>query len=89
MTLARFELTAGGVVPMHSHENEQVSFVVSGRLRFAMNGRTMDVTAGEVLQIPSGVPHEVRVVEDALVIDVFCPVREDWVKGTDSYFQRR
>jgi quercetin dioxygenase-like cupin family protein len=89
VTLARFELKQGGVVPMHVHDNEQVTFVVSGRLRFHMDGREIDVGAGEVFQIPGGLAHEVRVLEDALVVDVFSPVREDWVRGTDSYFQRR
>ncbi len=89
ITLARFELTKGGVVPMHQHDNEQVTFVLSGTLRFHINGGETDVGPGEVLQIPGGVPHEVHVLEDALVIDVFSPIRQDWIDRTDTYFKRR
>lgn len=88
VTVARFELKRGGIVPMHSHESEQVTFVISGALRFTIDGRETVVKGGEVLQIPGGVPHEVEVAEDALVVDVFSPVRQDWVDKTDSYFGR-
>jgi quercetin dioxygenase-like cupin family protein len=89
VTVARFELARGGVVPAHAHENEQVTFVVSGALQFALDSQTVVVRAGEVLQIPPNVRHEVEVLEDALVIDVFSPVRQDWIDGTDGYFARR
>lgn len=88
VTIARFDLKRGGIVPLHSHHNEQVSYVMSGKLTFRIDGREIDVAAGEVLQIPGGVPHEVVVVEDATVVDVFSPVRQDWLDKTDSYFQR-
>src|SRR5215831_10469054 len=88
VTLARFRLNRGGVVPMHAHHNEQVSCVLSGSLKFVIEGREIVVGVGEVLQIPGGVPHEVHVLEDALVMDVFSPVRQDWIEGTDDYFRR-
>jgi quercetin dioxygenase-like cupin family protein len=88
VTVARFELKRGGVVPRHEHENEQVTFVISGALKFDLDGRDVVVRGGEVLQIPGGVPHQVEVVEDALVLDVFCPVRQDWIDKTDTYFGR-
>ena len=88
VTLARFELKQGSVIPLHAHPNEQVSFVVSGQLNFRIDGREIIVAGGEVLQIPGGVPHEIEVAEDALVIDVFSPVRQDWIDGTDTYFKR-
>jgi len=88
LTVARFELKRGGVVPRHSHENEQVSCVLSGTLKFKMSGHDVLVGAGEVLQIPSWVEHEVEVVEDTVVIDVFSPVRQDWIDKTDDYFRR-
>ena len=86
ITIGRFQLTAGGVVPRHAHHHEQVSSVLSGRLRFVFDDREVEVGAGGVLQIPGHVPHEVHVIEDTLVIDVFSPVREDWRDGTDTYF---
>jgi quercetin dioxygenase-like cupin family protein len=88
VTVAQFELKKGGVVPRHAHENEQVSFVVSGRLKFDVQGRDVVVGSGEVLQIPGGIEHEVQVLEDTFVLDVFSPVRQDWVDRTDDYFRR-
>ena len=88
VTVARFELTRGGVVPMHSHENEQVSIVLDGALRFRIDGREVVVRGGEAMQIPPNVPHEVEVVEDTVVIDVFSPIRQDWIDKTDTYFRR-
>ena len=88
VTIARFELTRGGIVPRHSHENEQVSVVLSGVLLFRIDGREITVKAGEALQIPSNVAHEVEVVEDTLVMDVFSPIRQDWLDKTDNYFGR-
>jgi len=88
VTVARFELTQGGVVPRHQHENEQVSCVLSGALHFKFDGRDVVARAGEVVQIPGGVPHEVAVLEDTIVLDVFSPVRQDWLDKTDTYFVR-
>ncbi|HJZ75217.1 MAG TPA: cupin domain-containing protein [Vicinamibacterales bacterium] len=88
VTVARFALKRGGVVPLHAHENEQVSIVVDGVLRFTIDGRDIVVRAGEVMQIPPNVPHEVEVIEDTLVFDVFSPIRQDWIDGTDTYFRR-
>src|SRR5262245_36929516 len=87
MTIARFALTKGGVVPTHSHDHEQVSYVVRGALRFRVAGEEILVRAGEALQIPSWAEHSVEVVEDTEVIDLFAPVRQDWVDGTDTYFR--
>ena len=88
VTIGRFELKQGGVVPSHSHPNEQVSIVLSGVLLFKAGGEETTVRAGEVMQIPGNVPHSVEVLEDTLVIDVFTPVRQDWIDKTDSYFKK-
>jgi quercetin dioxygenase-like cupin family protein len=88
ITVARFELKQGGVVPTHAHENEQISIVVDGALRFVIDGQEIVVRGGEVMQIPGNVPHCVDVLEDTLVIDVFSPVRQDWIDKTDTYFRR-
>ena len=89
VTVARFELKKGGVVPRHAHENEQVSCVLTGSLRFQFDDREVVVGAGEVMQIPGGIAHEVAVLEDTVVMDIFSPVRQDWIDGTDTYFTRR
>ena len=88
VTIGRFELKKGGVVPTHAHANEQISMVMSGALLFRIGGRDTIVKAGEMIQIPGNVPHEVEVLEDAVAIDVFSPVRQDWIDKTDSYFKR-
>ena len=88
VTIGRFELKQGGVVPSHSHANEQLSIVLSGVLRFTIEGVETVVKTGEVMQIPGNAAHEVEVIEDALVVDVFSPVRQDWIDKTDNYFKR-
>ena len=88
VTVARFELTRGAVVPQHAHENEQVSFIISGALKFILEGRDIVVRGGELLQIPPNVPHSAEAVEDTLAIDVFSPIRQDWIDKTDTYFRR-
>jgi quercetin dioxygenase-like cupin family protein len=88
ITVSQLELKRGGVVAVHTHENEQVSLVISGALTFQIEGREIVVRAGEALVIPGNVPHGVDVLEDTLVIDVFTPIRQDWIDKTDTYFGR-
>jgi quercetin dioxygenase-like cupin family protein len=87
MTIARLELKAGGAVPAHVHINEQVSMVLSGRLRFLVDGVETLVGPGQVLELPPNVPHGVEVLEDSIVIDVFTPPRQDWISGDDAYLR--
>jgi quercetin dioxygenase-like cupin family protein len=88
VTVGRFELKQGGRVPAHAHANEQVSIVLSGMLLFKVDGKETLVKAGEVMQIPGNAVHEVEVIEDTLVLDVFSPIRQDWIDKTDTYFKR-
>ncbi len=89
MMLAQVFLDEGCIVPKHSHENEQLTYILSGALRFWIGedeSEVIDVRAGEVLHIPSHVPHKALALEDTLDVDVFSPPRADWLDGTDSYF---
>jgi quercetin dioxygenase-like cupin family protein len=88
MTIARLNLKKGAVVPRHNHVNEQVANVESGRLRFVFDDSETLAEAGDSVQIPSDVPHMVEVLEDSIVVDIFSPVREDWLRGDDSYLRR-
>ncbi len=91
MMLAQVYLEAGTVVPQHSHENEQLTWIVEGALRFwigADGGQELVVRAGEVLHIPSNVPHKAEALERTLDVDIFSPPRQDWLDGTDTYFHR-
>ena len=89
MMLAHVYLEQGSVVPMHQHENEQLTYVLEGGLRFWIgteDAEPIDVTAGQVLTIPSNVPHKAEALADTLDVDVFSPPRLDWLDGTDTYF---
>ena len=87
MTIARITLRSGALVPSHEHPHEQVATVLEGRLRFVVGDEEQVVSAGESVFVPSGVPHEVEALEDSLVLDVFSPVRDDWVRGDDAYLR--
>lgn len=87
MTLARITLTSGAIVPEHAHDSEQISTVVSGRLRFELAGEEAIVEAGQILVIPGNAPHGVEALEDSVVLDVFAPRREDWLRGDDAYLR--
>ena len=91
MMLAHVYLAKGSIVPRHSHQNEQLTYILQGALRFWIGedgSEEIVVRAGEVLVIPSNVPHKAEALEDTLDVDVFCPPRQDWLDGTDDYFRR-
>jgi quercetin dioxygenase-like cupin family protein len=82
--LAQIYLKRGALVPMHAHESEQMTYILQGALKVVVNGgEEITVREGEVLHIPSGVPHQAEALEDTFELDVFSPVRLDWLKGED------
>jgi quercetin dioxygenase-like cupin family protein len=85
--LARVLMKKGAHVPLHHHHNEQVTYILEGALKFAIDGKEVVVRAGEVLCIPSNMPHEAWALEDTLDLDVFNPPREDWLNKTDDYLR--
>jgi quercetin dioxygenase-like cupin family protein len=90
--LTHVYLKRGAVVPLHSHHNEQLTYILEGALRFWIGGEgseVVDVRAGEVLHIPSNVPHKAEALEDTLDVDIFSPPRQDWLDKTDDYFRRK
>jgi quercetin dioxygenase-like cupin family protein len=86
--LARILLRKGCIVPLHHHENEQISYILEGALLFTLDGREIIVRAGEVLVIPPNVPHSAEALEDTIDLDVFTPPRQDWISGTDAYLRK-
>lgn len=89
--LAHVYLNEGAVVPMHSHDNEQITYILEGGLRFwigSEDAEPIDLGPGEVLHIPSNVPHKAMALADTLDVDVFSPPRQDWLDGTDDYFKK-
>lgn len=85
--IARILLKKGCVVPLHSHHNEQVTYILEGALKFRLKGQEITVRAGEVLCIPPNVPHEAVALEDTVDLDIFNPPREDWIAKTDAYLR--
>lgn len=91
MMIAHVYIKKGVDVPRHSHENEQLTYVLEGALNFWFgtdDERELLVRAGEVIVIPSRLPHRALALEDTLDVDVFSPPRQDWLAGTDSYLRR-
>lgn len=86
--LARILLRRGCIVPLHSHENEQLSTILEGALKFWIDGQEIVVRPGEVLTIPPNMPHKAEALEDTLGIDIFNPPRADWINKTDSYLRK-
>jgi quercetin dioxygenase-like cupin family protein len=84
---ARVLLKKGCIVPEHSHHNEQLTYVLDGALKFWIDGREIVVHSGEVLCIPSNMPHKAEALEDTVDLDVFNPPRADWINRTDQYLR--
>jgi quercetin dioxygenase-like cupin family protein len=95
--VAQVYLKAGAIVPKHHHANEQVTYILDGALRLWVGDQVdsqndadgIVVGRGELLVIPSNVPHRAIALEDTLDLDVFAPPREDWLSGTDDYLRKK
>jgi quercetin dioxygenase-like cupin family protein len=93
MMIAQVFLEKGALVAKHEHENEQLTWIVEGTLRLWLgedgDEEMFDVAAGEVLHIPSHVPHRAEALEDTLDVDIFQPPRADWLDGSDAYLRQK
>jgi quercetin dioxygenase-like cupin family protein len=88
--LAHVYLERGAIVPKHAHENEQLTYLLEGSMRFWFGedgAEVIDLGAGEVLHIPSNVVHGAQALEKSLDVDIFCPPRADWLDGSDAYLR--
>lgn len=89
--VAQITFPAGAEVPAHRHHNEQVTYMVSGALKFLF-GDAQDqevvLRAGEVVFIPSNLLHSAVALEDTFELDIFSPPREDWIDGSDAYLRK-
>ena len=80
----------GDTVPLHAHDNEQLTYVVEGALKFWFGdhgNQEVVVSAGAVVVIPSNLPHRVEALHDTVEFDIFCPPRQDWLDKTDTYLR--
>jgi quercetin dioxygenase-like cupin family protein len=87
--VAQIFLAKGAVVPQHSHESEQITYILEGTLKFELEGTEVVVHKGQVLRIPSNVPHRAVALEDTLDLDIFSPIRHDWLNKQDDYLRRK
>jgi quercetin dioxygenase-like cupin family protein len=85
---AFMEFKAGFVVPTHQHENEQLSYCISGTMRFIFPDREVILRGGEMLLIPSNVSHSAEMMDDVVEMDFFSPPRQDWISGADAYLRK-
>lgn len=86
--LALVTLKKGAFVRPHKHESEQISFILKGALKFQISEREIVVKEGELLHLPSNMEHSAIALEDTLDLDVFSPIRKDWLEGSDSYLRK-
>ena len=83
--LAQVYLKRGCLVPMHAHQSEQMTYILQGSLKFLVGGEEITVREGEVLHIPSAVEHQAEALEDTFELDVFSPVRDDWLDTAEPF----
>jgi quercetin dioxygenase-like cupin family protein len=86
--VAQVFLKKDAVVPEHHHESEQITYILEGALKFEIEGKEVVVRKGEVLSIPSNVPHRAVALEDTVDLDIFSPIRTDWLTKNDAYLRR-
>jgi quercetin dioxygenase-like cupin family protein len=89
--IARMKFKDGFTVPLHHHENEQITSVLSGTIRFwfgNQKAQTMDLHAGDSVVIPANLPHEALMIGDVEEMDTWAPPRQDWLDGSDHYLRK-
>jgi quercetin dioxygenase-like cupin family protein len=82
--IAQTYLKRGTLVPIHAHESEQMTYVLQGALRVVVDGEEFVVREGEVLHVPPHARHQAEALEDTFELDVFSPIRSDWVEWSVS-----
>jgi quercetin dioxygenase-like cupin family protein len=82
--LAQVYLKRGALTPLHRHDSEQMTYVLQGALRCLVGGEEVVVREGEVLHIPSGAPHQAEALEDTFELDVFSPIRREWIDDQEQ-----
>ena len=82
--LAQIYLKRGALIPMHAHESEQMTYILQGALRFLVGGEEVIVREGEVLHIPANVTHQAEALEDTFELDVFSPIRTEWLRDVED-----
>ncbi|WP_454244365.1 cupin domain-containing protein [Psychroflexus sp. MBR-150] len=74
------ELPKGSIAAKHSHPHEQMTYVVKGRVKVRMKGEEFILSQGGIVHFPSNEEHELEAAEDTILLDIFTPVREDFIQ---------
>jgi quercetin dioxygenase-like cupin family protein len=82
--IAQIYLKRGALIPRHSHESEQMTYILQGALRFLVGSEEVTVREGEVLHIPANVAHQAEALEDTFELDIFSPIRADWLRDLEE-----
>ena len=91
LMIARIRFKNGFIVPLHSHVHEQITQVISGKMRFWFGEnkeQTMELGPGDVVVIPSNLPHEALMIGEVEEVDTWAPPRQDWLDKTDAYLRK-
>ena len=91
LMIAKMKFKDGFIVPQHSHHHEQVTQVIFGQMRFWFGEnkeQMMDLFPGDVIVIPSNVPHEALMIGETEGLDTWSPPRQDWIDKTDDYLRK-
>ena len=89
--IAKMQFEDGFTVPWHSHENEQITEVIEGVLRFWFDDNEdnpIDLTAGELIVIAGNRRHKALMIGKVIETDTFAPPRQDWIDGSDAYLRK-
>ena len=78
--MTEFRLLGGATLPPHSHPHEQTGYLVTGHIALTIGGQTHDVRPGDSWCIPSGVEHGAAILQDSVAVEVFSPVRQDYLR---------
>lgn len=77
--MVEFRLHKGAILPLHSHPHEQIGYLVKGQIRLTIGAEVQDVQPGDSWCIPGDVPHFAEIIEESVAVEVFSPVREDYL----------
>lgn len=81
--LTEFKLAGGKILPVHKHDEEQVGYLVSGHIILQIDNKKYDMLPGDSWAIPGGIEHSAEIVTDSVAIEVFSPVRSDYLPDLD------
>jgi quercetin dioxygenase-like cupin family protein len=82
--LVQVYMKRGCLVPLHSHQSEQMTYVLQGALKFLVAGEEITVREGEVIHIPSGIEHQAEALDDTFELDIFSPIRAEWLTANED-----